>query len=155
MYPYSPSETPWDVTNVADCRRLLNIVLFKKLKGHEVVFFFSQLPRFICSYIQILGHQFFNPRPEIAQYLMNFAFCVDAPDLFYFACRGGRPFSCGDLFDWDKLIKELLPYKRRFCRFLIPLISGRLKVRIIQFIFLLLFFIYLFLLGASTETADG
>lgn len=128
MYPYSPSESPWEVDNAADARRLINLVLFKKLKGHEVLFFLSQIPRFICSYVRALGIQFFRPKPEIAQYLMNYAFSMDSPDLFYFSCRSGQPFSCGDLFDWDRLMKELLPFNRRFCRFLIPLITSRLKV---------------------------
>lgn len=128
MYPYNPSEEPWRIHDVADARRLINLVLFRKLKGHEVLFFLSQLPRFICNFIRALGVNFFRPRADIAQYLMHYAFCIDAPDLFYFACRTGQPFSCGDLFEWDKLISEVLPFKRHFCRFLIPLITSRLKV---------------------------
>lgn len=129
MYPFDPSGTPWKIDDVADARRLTNLVLFKKLKGHEVLHFLAQLAEVVCSYIRASGYQYFGPTPAVAQSLMSFAFCVDSSDLFYFLCQSGQPFSCGDTLDWEKFIAELIPYKQRFCRFLIPIINSRLKVR--------------------------
>lgn len=130
MYPYSLSEKPWNPKSVADARRLVNLVIYKRLRGHEVLQFLAQLPRYICKYIVTLGPDYFRPSSELSQFLMHYAFCMDASDLFYFASRMSRPFSVPDVFDWDELIRTLSVHRTRFAAFLIPLITCRLKERV-------------------------
>eukprot|EP00920_Eleutheroschizon_duboscqi_P001010 GHVT01002502.1.p1 GENE.GHVT01002502.1~~GHVT01002502.1.p1 ORF type:complete len:502 (+),score=72.71 GHVT01002502.1:3880-5385(+) len=137
MYPVAPNGRVWEPRNPADSRRLVNIVLEQRLRGHEVFRFLGSLSVYFLELCRIFGASSIFPpsssssedgeraavastwddeaskpeRTEVAQYLLHFAFVVDAPKLFHILAQHYRHFffqASRDIFNWEELLYELV-----------------------------------------------